>query len=108
MSVEERARVHQPVEDPKRILIVCELDGYANGQKPVEIERFLRSRGHDVRMANALFLGRASDKPGSLLRKLPSLHPKRFVLYLVELASIVVHSSLEVWAAPFLVQSGSR
>ena len=34
----------QAVEGPKRVLIVCELDGYANGQKPVEIERFLRSR----------------------------------------------------------------
>ena len=85
----ERARVNQAVENPKRILIACELDGYANGQKPVEIERFLRSRGHDVRMANALFLGRASDKPGSLLRKLPSLRPRRFVLYLLELASLL-------------------
>jgi hypothetical protein len=85
----ERARVNQAVENPNRILIACELDGYANGQKPVEIERFLRSRGHDVRMANALFLGRASDKPGSLLRKLPSLRPRRFVLYLLELASLL-------------------
>jgi hypothetical protein len=85
----ERARVNQAVENPKRILIACELDGYANGQKPVEIERFLRSRGHDVRMANALFLGRASDKPGSPLRKLPSLRPRRFVLYLLELASLL-------------------
>jgi hypothetical protein len=84
-----RARVNQAVENPKRILIACELDGYANGQKPVEIERFLRSRGHDVRMANALLLGRASDKPGSPLRKLPSLRPRRFVLYLLELASLL-------------------
>jgi hypothetical protein len=82
-------RANQAGENPKRVLIVCELDGYANGQKPVEIERFLRSRGHDVRMANALLLGRASDKPGSRLRKLPSLHPKRFVLYLLELASLL-------------------
>jgi hypothetical protein len=72
-----------------RVLIVCELDGYANGQKPVEIERFLRSRGHDVRLANALLLGRASDKPGSLLRKLPALGRRRFVLYLVQLASLL-------------------
>jgi glycosyltransferase involved in cell wall biosynthesis len=81
--------VSQAVEGPKRVLIVCELDGYANGQKPVEIERFLRSRGHDVRMANALLLGRASDKPGSLLRKLPALGLRRFVLYLVQLASLL-------------------
>ena len=76
-------------EDLKRILIVCEVDGYANGQKPVEIERFLRSRGHEVRMANAYYLGRASDDPGSVLRKLPAPDPKRFALYLVQLASLL-------------------
>jgi hypothetical protein len=81
--------VSRGVEGPKRILIVCELDGYANGQKPVEIERFLRSRGHDVRMVNTLLLGRASDDPGSLLRKFPALGPRRFVLYLVQLASLL-------------------
>ena len=32
------------VEARKRVLILGELDGYANGLKPVEIERFLRSR----------------------------------------------------------------
>ena len=35
--------MNHPAEGPKRVLIVCALDGYANGQKPVEIERFLRS-----------------------------------------------------------------
>jgi hypothetical protein len=81
--------VNQATEDPKRILIVCELDGYANGQKPVEIERFLRSRGHDVQMANALYLGRASSKSGSLLRRLPHPGARRLALYLVQLASLL-------------------
>jgi len=80
----------QATNDRKRVLIVCELDGYANGQKPVEIERFLRSRGHDVQMANALYLGRASSKPGSVLRKLPYPAPRKLALYLVQLASLVL------------------
>jgi hypothetical protein len=81
--------VNQATADPKRVLIVCELDGYANGQKSVEIERFLRSRGHDVRLANAYYLGRASRKPDSPLRKLPHPGPRRFALYLVQLASLL-------------------
>lgn len=81
--------INQATEDAKRILIVCELDGYANGQKPVEIERFLRSRGHDVQMANALYLSRASSKPGSVLRKLPHPAPRKLALYLVQLASLM-------------------
>jgi hypothetical protein len=79
--------VSQASKDPKRVLIVCELDGYANGQKPVEIERFLRSRGHEVRVANTIYLGRASAKADSLLSKLPPPSPRRFALYLVQLAS---------------------
>ena len=71
----------------KRILIVSDLDGYANGKKPVEIERFLRSRGHDVQMANALYLGRASSKPDSVLRMLPHPSPRKLALYLVQVAS---------------------
>jgi hypothetical protein len=72
--------VNQVTRDPRRVLVVCELDGYANGQKPVEIERSLRSRGHDVQMANALYLGRLSSKSGSVLRKLPHPGPRRFAL----------------------------
>src|SRR5688572_5249202 len=79
--------VDQAGREPKRVLIVCEVDGYANGQKPVEIERFLRSRGHDVRMANTMYLSRASRERGALLRALPHPAPRRFALYLVHLAS---------------------
>ena len=52
----------RPGDAGKRVLIVGELDGYANGQKPVEIEQYLRRRGHDVRMANAYYLGRARTR----------------------------------------------
>lgn len=74
----------------KRVLIVAELDGFANGQKPVEIARFLRSRGHHVDIANAYYLGRASDDRDSKLRKLPSPRPRELLLYLVQLASLVL------------------
>jgi hypothetical protein len=80
-------RSEATAEDRKRVLIVCELDGYANGLKPVEVERFLRSRGHEVRVVNTILLGRASANPDSWLRKLPSPHPRSFCLYLVQLAS---------------------
>ena len=78
-----------PSDASKRILIVAELDGFANGQKPVEIQRYLRSRGHHVEIANAYYLGRASDDRNSRLRKLPSLRPREFLLYLIQLASLV-------------------
>ncbi len=68
---------------------MCELDGYANGWKPVEIERFLRGRGHDVHIANALHLGRASAVSGSIGSKLPGLSPRKVALYLVQLASLL-------------------
>ena len=73
----------------KRVLIVAELDGYANGQKPIEIERFLRRRGHDVHLANAYYLGRASDRKGSLKAKLPAPAPRKLALYLVQLAALL-------------------
>jgi hypothetical protein len=76
-------------EDTKRILIVCQLDAYANGSAPVEIARFLRGRGHQVRLANTYYLGRASRAPGSLRTKLPPLELKRFALYAVEAASVL-------------------
>jgi hypothetical protein len=83
----------QPGEVRKRVLIVGELDGYANGQKPVEIERFLRRRGHDVRLANAYYLGRASDKKGSLASKLPAPAPRKLALYLVQVAAWLTRRS---------------
>jgi hypothetical protein len=71
----------------KRVLIIGQLDGFANGQKPAEIERFLRSRGHAVEIANTYYLGRASSDPNSILRKLPAPTPMALALYLVQLAT---------------------
>jgi hypothetical protein len=81
-AAEDRA---QPA--PRRVLIVCQLDKYANGQRSVEIEHFLRSRGHDVSFVNTYYLGRASAHPGTLLNKLPGLGLRQFGLYAIEVGS---------------------
>ncbi len=83
-----------PVDDQdgrgKRVLIVGEVDGYANGQKPAEIARYLRDRGHDVVLFDTLHLSRASSDESSPLRKLPHPAPKRLALYLVQFASLLL------------------
>lgn len=71
----------------KRVLLVCQLDGYANGWRPVEMEQFLRRRGHEVHVENTYYLSRASADSKSLRNKLPKLHPKLLALYGVEAAS---------------------
>lgn len=77
-------------ENAKRVLIVCERDGFANEQKPSAIERFLRERGHDVRLVDTYSLSRASARRGSLANKLPRLRPRHLGLYGVEAASALL------------------
>jgi hypothetical protein len=74
-------------EDASRVLLVCKLDRFANGVKPVQIVRFLRERGHEVRLVNTYYLSRASGTSESFRNKLPRLGPKRLALYVVEVAS---------------------
>ena len=74
----------------RRVLIVCQLDGYANELRPIEIQRFLIAHGHDVQLANTYYLSRASSAPASRRNKLPSLRPKRTLLYAIEAASLVL------------------
>jgi hypothetical protein len=73
--------------DSRRVAIVCQLDRYANGLKPVEIERFLLERGHDVRLVNTYYLSRASSEAGSLRNKLPGRGLRRLALYVNEVMS---------------------
>jgi hypothetical protein len=79
-TVEERP------ESPRRVLIVCQLDRYANGLRPAEIARFLRKRNHEVKLFNTYYLSRASSESGSLASKLPRLGLRRVGLYAVEAA----------------------
>jgi hypothetical protein len=74
-------------ERARRVLIICQLDRYANGLKAVEVERFLQKRGYEVRMVNTYYLSRASSVRGSLRNKLPHLAPRRLALYAIEAAS---------------------
>ncbi|MEV0170621.1 hypothetical protein AB0I00_05775 [Streptomyces sp. NPDC050803] len=82
MSAMERRNDH-----PRRVLVIGELDGYANSLKPVAIEHFLRERGHEVRLVDTYSLSRASSTTGSLRRKLPAPRPRKLVLYAVEAAT---------------------
>jgi hypothetical protein len=81
--------VEKEHKGPKRVLIVCQLDRYANGLRAVEIERFLENRGYDVRLVNTYYLSRASSEAGSLASKLPRLGFRRAALYGIEVASLL-------------------
>lgn len=76
--------------DGKRVLIVGQLDGYANSVRPVELESFLRKRGHDVRLVDTYYLSRASQRRGSLAAKLPRPGLRRLAIYGVELAALLL------------------
>jgi hypothetical protein len=77
------------IDHAKRVLLVCQSDGYANGVKPAGIERFLRERGHEVQVANTYYLSRASTDPGSVARKLPRPGLRRLAAYAVEAGSLL-------------------
>jgi hypothetical protein len=82
--------VDQPLNRGRRVLIVCMLDRFANGVRPLEIERFLRKRGHQVELVDTYHLGRASSIGGSLQSKLPGLGFRRTALYAIEAASALL------------------
>ena len=68
----------------KRVLVICQLDRYANGLKPLAIEQFLGKRGHDVRLVDTYYLARASSSRSSFPGKLPNPRPRRAALYATE------------------------
>ena len=74
----------------KRVLLICQADGFANGVKPAGIEQFLRSRGHEVQVENTYFLSRASRAPDSFARKLPRPGLRRLAIYAVEAGSLAL------------------
>jgi hypothetical protein len=51
----------------KRVLVVCQLDRFANGQKPLYIQQFLQRRGHQVRLFDTYYLSRSSTRAGLAL-----------------------------------------
>ncbi|AYC37131.1 hypothetical protein DWG14_01342 [Streptomyces griseorubiginosus] len=72
----------------KRVLIVAQLDGFANSVRPLAIQRFLSDHGHEVRVVDTSCLARAGSRPGSVARMLPGgLQPARLTLYANDVAS---------------------
>jgi hypothetical protein len=80
----------RPNGNSKRVMVICQLDRYANGPKPVAIEQFLRKRGHEVCVEDTYYLSRASSSRSSFARKLPSLRPMKSLLYATELALLLL------------------
>jgi len=79
-----------PSGRPKRVLLVAQVDGYANGVKPTAVDRYLRDEGHDVEFVNSYYVSRASAKRGSLGNKLPRPGARRLGVYLLEAATVLV------------------
>lgn len=65
------------------------LDGFANSVRGPEIERFLRERGHDVRLVDTYSLSRASSNRPSLAGYFPRPGLRRGALYAIEAASLL-------------------
>ncbi|MEU5048047.1 hypothetical protein, partial [Streptomyces griseorubiginosus] len=76
-----------PTRATKRVLVICQLDAYANGVKPVEIQRFLRQRGHDVRLVDTYHLSRSRRAPAQLAGRLPAPGIRKAALYATEATS---------------------
>jgi glycosyltransferase involved in cell wall biosynthesis len=76
--------------DGRRVLVIAQLDGFANQLKPVAIERFLRARGHDVKVVDTYSLARASARRGSFWSRMPGWGARRMALYGVEAARALV------------------
>lgn len=74
----------------RRVLVIAQLDGFANQVKPVAIERFLRAHGHQVQVVDTYALARASPARGSLRNRLPGRGARRIALFGVEAARAAV------------------
>jgi hypothetical protein len=87
----------------KRVLIVGQLDRFANGLKPVEIQRFLHARGHDVRLFDTYYLSKVGGRAALALFALHAAHAlitrtskraRRGLFYYFHLAESRVRRSL--------------
>ena len=79
--------------ESKKVLLVAQIDDYANGVRPRVLERFLREHDHHVELVDTYYLGRASANTTSLLNKLPAPSLAKLGVYLVELASLLLRRS---------------
>jgi len=66
----------------RRVLILGQLDGYANGKSAVAVQHFLESRGHDAQIVDTYHLSRAGAT--GRRRRLPGRRPRQWLLFAVE------------------------
>ena len=85
----EDASLETAATRAKRILLICQMDRYANGVKPARIAKFLRERGHDVHVENTYYLSRASGASDTILSKLPRPGFRRLAIYAAELCALL-------------------
>ena len=83
----------------QRVVILANLDGFANSRKPLVIKKLLEARGHTVRIVDTPYISRASSE--GMMRFLPSLSPTKFLLYLTEAARFMLERIPKTLAAPF-------
>ena len=74
----------------RRVAVICQLDRFANGVKPVQIDRFLRERGHEVHLVDTYHLSRAASVGGPLARRRPGRGLRRPALYALEVAGLPI------------------
>jgi hypothetical protein len=67
---------------PARVVVVGQLDRFANSIKPVAVAEFLSARGHRVELVDTYHLSRAGKH-----RRLPAPRLRQFLLYVVEAAA---------------------
>jgi hypothetical protein len=76
----------------KRVIIVGQLDGFANSVRPRAIQRFLESRGHAVELVDTYRLSRLA-KSGRVRSHLPRPGVRRLLLYAIECAGFATRRS---------------
>jgi hypothetical protein len=67
---------------PARVVVVGQLDRFANSIKPVAIAEFLTGRGHRVELVDTYHLSRAGERS-----RWPAPRPRQLLLYAVEAAA---------------------
>lgn len=76
----------------KRVLVLAQLDRFANGVKPLAIARYLTGLGHRVLLVDTYYLSRAGTD-GRWRRRLPRPSLRGLALFLVEGAFVVLTRS---------------
>lgn len=72
----------------KKIVIICKLDGFANSIKPLEIQKYLEKRGHNVILLNTLFIHRLVIQNNILkTRSFPQLSINIILLHIIQILS---------------------